>query len=355
MTALPLDIVSWGAVTAVGLTAPQTCAAIRANVRRFEPVLTITSIEDPFLGARAFNQPRLPRERSERLLELATRALRDCCDRMKLAPAATPLFLLLPDDLVRAARVADLEPRTRQQYSPSSSIVGGGAVAIVDVLEHARNLIARGEASHCLISAADSLVGREHVEHLRQAGRLYRSDNPQGMIPGEGSACLLVGRPSPSVPSLARIAGFGQGREANTVVGPSYSVGEGLRDAFEAALADAECSEPEIDFVCSTMNGERYAAMEAAYAHARCYRTRRERLRQIWPATSTGDIGVAAGLLAIIVAGTSMLRNWAEGSLAACEVASEGEQRGVLLLRKTTQMLGWYDRVSPTPMKSVES
>jgi 3-oxoacyl-[acyl-carrier-protein] synthase-1 len=244
-------------------------------------------------------------------------------------------------------RSADTDAR----HPKSSRVLGGGAAAIVEALEYVRGLIARGEASHCLIGAADSLVGREHVERLRADGRLLRSDNPQGMLPGEGSAFLLVGRPWPNVNALSRIAGFGHGHEANTVLGPSYSVGEGLRDAFEAALVDAECSEPEIDLVCSTMNGERYAAMEATYAHARCYRTRRERLPQIWPATAVGDTGVAAGLLAIIVAGMAMLRGWSAGSVAACEVGSEDEGRGVVLLRRTAQMLGWYERMSLTPTK----
>jgi 3-oxoacyl-[acyl-carrier-protein] synthase-1 len=85
--------------------------------------------------------------------------------------------------------------------------------------------------------------------------------------------------------------------------------------------------------VAGNFNGERYDAWERAHAHSRGYQTRRERLPVSWPAASVGEIGVAGGVLAIINTAAAIDGEYAIGSTATVEVRSEGELRGVAVLR----------------------
>ncbi len=342
---MQLDILGYGAVTPVGLTAAQTCAAIRAKAARFEPVLWPLPTEEPYLGARVPAALGLRLSRREWLMNLAGRALRECCARSQPTPADTPLLLLAPDDSGSADLLADFQAHVGQRHHPSSRLIHGGAAALAEALASARALLEQGQARHCIVGAVDSLVARAQVERFQRAGRLYRGDNCQGMMPAEGSAFVLLASASRAAPALARIVGAGLGREPNPVDGDEYSLGLGFRAAQEAALAEVDSPESDVDFVCTTMNGERYAASEMMYAHARCYRTRRENLPTLLPATSTGELGVAAGVLALIVAGSAMHHGHHPGSLAACEISSDTELRGVVLLRRAAMAPSWYARL----------
>jgi 3-oxoacyl-[acyl-carrier-protein] synthase-1 len=110
------------------------------------------------------------------------------------------------------------------------------------------------------------------------------------------------------------------------------SVGDGFVQAFEAALQDAELAEAKIDFVAGNYNGERYDAWELSHAQTRCYRTRRERLPTLWPARSTGEMGVAGGAMAVIAAAHAIAEGYAVGPIATVQVRSEGALRGILVL-----------------------
>src|SRR5206468_2338399 len=121
-----------------------------------------------------------------------------------------------------------------------------------------------------------------------------------------------------TAPTRAQILGVGSAREeaSATAVGPRYSVGDGLRQALERALADSGRPESAVSFRVADMNGERYRAWESVIGAARFYRTVRERLPAWYPAMSVGDIGAAAGVLAMIVAARGIQRGYAPGPLA---------------------------------------
>ena len=74
-----LQIRASGAVTAVGLTADQTCAAVRAGIKRFSPIeAQILEHQEPRVGARVSAAPALRADDAKWLLNLAARALQDC-------------------------------------------------------------------------------------------------------------------------------------------------------------------------------------------------------------------------------------------------------------------------------------
>jgi 3-oxoacyl-[acyl-carrier-protein] synthase-1 len=344
-TAHDLELLASGAVTSVGLTAAQTCAAVRAGIKRNAPIeAQILAQQEPRIGARVSADPRLRSDDAQWLLNLAARALREC----ESTPAPeTALLYLLPEQH-RAhplSQIGDSELLVRlellmdRRFGPSSRVLRGGAAACVEALGLARELIGTGAAARCLIGGADSLLRRSDLDTLARDNRLVGSTQSQGLVPGEGAAFMLVGPVDPDADRpVVCVRGLGIGYERHTVLSSESSVGEAFSSALTTAIADAGVSESEIDFVTGNYNGERYDAWETSHANARSYRTRRERLPVFWPAASTGEIGVAGGVLSILSAAAAIEGEYAigpngiAGTTASVQVRSDGELRGVVVL-----------------------
>lgn len=341
-----LELLGRGAVTAVGLTAGQTCAAIRAGIKRNAPIEPqILAHQEPRIGARVSADPRLRSDDATWLLNLAARALRESEPK---SSAETVLLYLVPEQhrahplsqLGDSELLVRLELLMDRRFGPSSRVLRSGAAGCVEALGLARELIGGGTAARCLIGGADSLLRRSDLDVLARDRRLLGPTQSQGLVPGEGAAFLLVGRSEPDTePRSIRVRGLGIGYERNTVLGADNSVGEALSSALTTAIADAGISESEIGFVTGNYNGERYDAWETSHANARSYQTRRERLPVLWPAASVGEIGVAAGVLAILAAAAAIEGEYASvtkadapSPTAAVQVRSEGELRGVVVL-----------------------
>ncbi|WP_052546439.1 hypothetical protein [Enhygromyxa salina] len=352
-----MQILGYGAVTAVGLTAPQTCAAIRAGIKRFAPIeAPILDDEEAQIGARVSADPRLRADPGEWLLNLAGRALLECVG--KPAAGAEPALLWLVPEPERAhplsAGVSDsellrrLEALVGVRFAPCSRVLRSGAAGCVEALGIARELLETqaiaGEVG-CVIGGADSLLRKVDLQALAQGDRLLGPKQSQGLVPGEGAAFVWVGRavrtPQSDLPAEETVAapegvcvrGIGLGYERATVRGTAYSVGEAFTSALTTASQDADIPESEIAFIAGNFNGERYDAWEHTHALLRGYRTPRERLPVVWPSASVGEIGVAAGVLALVVAAAAIEGDYAAGDTAAVQVRSDGELRGVVIVR----------------------
>ena len=341
-----LELLGRGAVTAVGLTAAQTCAAIRAGVKRNSPIEPqILAHQEPRIGARVSADPRLRSDDAAWLLNLAARALREC----EAKPSPETVLLYLVPEQHRAhplSQLGDSELLVRlellmdRRFGPSSRVIRSGAAGCVEALGLARELIDSGTAARCLIGGADSLLRRSDLDALGREHRLLGPMQSQGLVPAEGAAFMLVGREEADpTPQPIRVRGLGIGYERHTVLGTENSVGEALSSALTTAFADAGVSESEIGFVVGNYNGERYDAWEMTHTNARSYQTRRERLPVMWPAASVGEIGVGGGVLAILAAAAAIEGEYAEimaagapRPIAAVQVRSDGELRGVAVL-----------------------
>jgi 3-oxoacyl-[acyl-carrier-protein] synthase-1 len=344
-TAHDLELLASGAVTAVGLTAAQTCAAVRAGIKRNAPIETqILAHKEPRIGARVSADPRLRSDDAQWLLNLAARALREC----EPTPNPQTVLLYLVPEQHRAhplGQIGDSELLVRlellmdRRFGPSSRVLRSGAAGCVEALGLARELIGSGSAARCLIGGSDSLLRRVDLDALDRDNRLLGPTQSQGLVPSEGAAFMLVGAGDGDPDQRGvRIRGLGIGYERNTVLGSDSSVGEAFSSALTTAIADAGISESEIDFVAGNYNGERYDAWETSHANARSYRTRRERLPVLWPAASVGEIGVAGGVLAMLVAAAAIEGEYAlaadgtAGTTASVQVRSDVELRGVVVL-----------------------
>ena len=340
----PLTIAATGAVTPVGLTAAQTCAAIRARITGFGEVMVAPPPAEPVIAAKVPAPRRATDSPFDWLSNLAARAIRECLDGSNYPLSATTLLLGLPDRYRQHAAMSRgphalmhaIEARLRGSFHSSSAAIQEGHAAAIHAVGLARSLLETGTVNQCLVGGVDSLVNAADVQRLSAAGRLHEDGNPQGIIPGEAAAFLLLVRASDRGSALAQVVGAGSAREADTANSERYAVGRGLRSALTATVRDAGCDEARIDLRVSDMNGERYYAWDSMIAFTQFYRTRRESLPVWYPASSTGDTGAAAGAMNMLVAANAVRRGFAPGALVMCESSSDEGLRAACLLAPTS-------------------
>ncbi len=339
----PLLITGIGAVTAVGLNAVQTCAAVRAGLSGFRKAVALPAPQQPILGAVVPASRALKRLPEAWLVNLAARVIGEALpDRSR---AVDPVLLLVVPDTLRrhpglregagAHLIERIGEQTQIRFDMRSRTVEGGAAEGLAALPVVRDLLLKEGVRQCVIAGVDSLVNRDDLSRLRAASRLHGADQPQGVVPGEGAACIALTIDA-GIGAHARAQVLGAGAalegESETAIGPRYSVGIALQSALEDTVRDAGCDEASVDFRVSDMNGERYRAWESTICAARFYRTRRERLAVWYPAMSVGEIGAAAGVLGIAIAARALERGYAPGPLAMCEASSDGPLRAACVV-----------------------
>ena len=338
-----LDVLQCGAVTAVGLTAPQTCAAIRAGISAFQDVYYLAPPEEPIVGCHVPASKRLKRSAAEWLIHLGVRAIRECLQGQG-QPERTALLVNLPEVHRDHPAFSEVTPEhllSRIQESlgcrfATSQCLQEGHAGVFQALEGAREILRSGRAEFCCIGGIDSLLNGSDIERLRKSYRIHRPDNSWGLVPGEAAAFVLLALEGHTATHLARVKGIGISAEDDTILGPHFSQGRGLQRALSLALKDAAVEESTIALRISDANGERYRALESVMAETRFYRSRREHFPCWYFVPSVGDVWAAAGSLALVVACMAMVKGYAPGSFAMCEGSSDTGLRGACLIEKPT-------------------
>lgn len=343
--ASPLYICGAGAVTAAGLNASQTIAAIRASLSAYDEYI----VNEPFGAVQTVS--RIPahhllrRTHGEWLVNMAARALEEALASGDVDAGSTCILLAPPEDFRDHPAFADISRRdfldkvigaTGREFHPSSRAIDGGAAAALGLLSRISELFALGDVSQILLGGVDSLVNDKDIARLEAAGRLRSDANSDGMIPGEGAAFVRIANPAKGLPGipLAQIHGVGMSNESDSVLSERFSQGHAMLAALREALEGARPTEPDIIFIVRNSNGERYDGWEQMIAQPRFYRTRREMLPTAYPAMTVGDVGSASGALALMVTADSLAKGYAPGPVAMVEVASEGGFRAAALVSR---------------------
>lgn len=158
-------------------------------------------------------------EEGWRALTLGTAALRELAHAAAAAmahDATLRLFTLLPPQWNADARHAATQwwqhllvqfgcPAARIRIEPAQ----GSAVAILARLAQERS------AAPAIVLACASHVGQETVDRWSAGGLLFRAAHPQGLVPGEGAAGLLLAGAGqmPDDPSVTQLQLASQARE----------------------------------------------------------------------------------------------------------------------------------------------
>ena len=335
MTA-PIDIVSVGMATAVGLDTQSACAAMRARLDGFQETRFLGPGREWLIGAPV----PLPRNwlGETRMARLAAGAI---CEAFEAAPEArgqTALILCLAEEdrhgrpapegarlLQRIAEIVECPPHGRSRIVPYGRPSGHVA------LEQARRILAADAAPFVMIAGVDSYLTAETLSYYLAGERLLTADNPNGFIPGEAAAAVLCTR---SHSGALGLAGLGLTRERAFIYNAEDLPlrGDGMTSAYRAALHEAGIEMSRVGYRIADLVGEQYWFKQSALASLRLLRGRHD-FQDIWsPGESLGNVGAAAVPIMIGMAFMAARKGYAAGNPVLIEASSDSGACGAAIL-----------------------
>lgn len=272
---------SGGLVTPLGLTAPSTCAALRAGLQRFGELRFLDEAGEWLRGAEIELTDTITAEDKLRLC-LAMAVEESLGDDLAGSTSEIPLLVCTAEPS-RAGRwrglgeglLEDVQARIGLRFHKASRTFARGRVGALDALRAAADLLSHG-TRYVLVAGCDSYLSAATLQSMERRRRLLTSVHSDGFIPGEAAAAVLVASSRlPGRPAV-RLAGLGAGEEPAPVESGEPLRADGLVAALRAALASAGANLAEVDYRLIGANGESYFFREASLAQTRLMRQRRE-------------------------------------------------------------------------------
>jgi 3-oxoacyl-[acyl-carrier-protein] synthase-1 len=338
--------------TPVGLTATQSCAAIRAGISAVAELDLVIETElfdeVPIMGC-AVPPVTQGYQGLGRWTRLAAAALKDLIASARI-PARelvrTGLYLALPPltragvdprlpmllggRIAQALKVPDLVAQTRAYADGHAA----GARACHDALSD----LASGAVDRAIVCGVDSMIEPDTLKFFIARRRLKTDDDANGFIPGEASACFLIERAlqakARGMTALAAIDGTHVAVEPVTVWSDQPCLATGLGEALRAVLYQMPDRGLGIRVVVCDLNGEAYRAKEFGNAAARALAAIAEPWAVWHPADCIGDTGAAAFTVSVCVAVRALHKGYAKGASALVLGSSDDGLRGALSLRQ---------------------
>ena len=336
MTAQPIAIKSTGLVTSVGLSAPASCAAIRAKVSNPTETRFMGSDGEWILAHQVpLEQPWRGRVK---LAKMAAMAITECLE--PLPPDTWPKIpvILCVAERERPGRLEglddrlslDIEQELGFQFPEGSAVVPQGRVSAAIALAEARKLLYAGKIQHIVVAATDSLLTWPTLGAYEKADRLLTARNSNGFMPGEAAGAILVSGPTNGQELCC--LGIGHAKEAAHIESGEPLRADGLTAAIRAALSDAGMEMHDLDCRITDSSGEQYYFKEAALALSRILRQRKEQFDLWHPAECIGAAGAAAGVAAIAVSEAACRKAYAPGANLLAHCANDAGRRSALIL-----------------------
>jgi 3-oxoacyl-[acyl-carrier-protein] synthase I len=339
-------IVALGACTPVGRDAWSSAAAIRAGISGFvqhpymidtagEPMRAAVApwIDIDLCGAGRLEALLFPAidEAMEQLSSISGVPL-----KMGIAlglPSSRPG---LPEDITNQM-LGRINVRYARRFSGAATFAAGHAAGLLATQAAAAKL-AQGALDACIVAGVDSYIEPLTLEWLEANDQLHSAgplNNAWGFIPGEAAAALLLMRESVArgagLDVLAAVLGTGAAMEAKRIKTQTVCTGEGLTQAFRAALAALPPGARVSDIYCD-MNGEPYRADEFGFTALRTKESFESASDFIAPADCCGDVAAAGGPLHLVLATVAGLKGYGKGSFAfAWSSAERGERAAILI------------------------
>jgi 3-oxoacyl-[acyl-carrier-protein] synthase-1 len=325
-------------VTAVGLSAAATAAALRAGVDGFAETLFPGPGDDWLIGAAV----PLPRAwiGAKRLAHLAAGAIVDALDDHRHRVADLQIILCLAEETHPGTPVRD--PQTFGQMvlryaglaaTTKLHVVRHGRPSGIVALERVRRMFQRGEAEHALIVGVDSLLTASSIAHYQQNQRLLCKGVANGFIPGEAAAAILC---EAGPPRHFALGGLGLTREQAYLYNPEDIPlrGEAMAQAYRDAMSAAGYTDfGHMDFRVTDLTGEAYFFKQSALAMQRTMRMHRE-VTPIWsPTDCIGNVGAAIVPLMVGWALIAFERGYQPGAVVLIEATGDTGACGAAVLQ----------------------
>jgi 3-oxoacyl-[acyl-carrier-protein] synthase-1 len=338
MTTSQIVIHRSGLVTAVGLSAPESCAAFRAKITN--PVET-RFIESGGAWIVAHEVQLAQNWRGvTKLAKMAAMAIDEALQCVAPAEWHTLPLLLCVAESDRPGRSPGLddqlflkiEDELDLRFDAQSAVIAEGRVGVAVALARARALLQQGKSSHVLVAATDSLLSWPTLSHYDRLDRVLTARNSNGFMPGEGAGALLVGLPEARAGELV-CSGIGFGHEPAPLDSEEPLRADGLTQAIKASLAESGLQMHDFDYRITDLAGEHYYFKEAALALSRTLRQRKAEFDMWHPAECTGEAGAASGVILIAQAQAACDRGYSKGSNVLVHWANDGGQRAAVTLQ----------------------
>ena len=354
----PMMIVGRGAITPVGLSAPSTCAAVRAHISSFSES---GLFHKSFTGDAAVGMDRIVHAQVpiflpemgysdfDRQSKFAALAIRECAATRITNLRETALIVGIREDYRQHPHfgtedrdwLAAIAQELGTTFHEQSRVIREGHTSVFHGLAIAQELLCNKIVRTCIVGGVDSYLNVYDIERLERGYRILGPKVSRGLVPGEGAAFIGVTTASTaSTHSDADrricVMGVGLAKEDSsaTVLSDGHPVGRGLERALEAAVIDAAVPESCIDLRISDLIGELYRCDDSLLAAIRFYKTYRSHL-EIWhPADCVGDIGAASGAMSLILGWAGMSRGYAAGT-AMCESSSDSGDRACCIIARS--------------------
>lgn len=348
-------VISAGVVSAVGLTWPSTCAAVRAGLDGFRETAFVDEVGEALLGARIRDTSLGLAEDGmdsvhggvARLAVMAVKAAREAAIGAGGVDASRCVFLLLAGEPDRAGYSVDdledcyaaCESQLGRRFHPMSAILPWGVAGLAAALDLARASLATQDVQHVLLLSVDTLLeGPDIQRHLSQR-RLLSSQQSDGFISGEAAAALVlrrwpVGSEMTDHASVLVLRGLGESIEPATFESDEPNHGKGLAMALRVALGESGLEAHQVHHRLATSAGESFFMDEATFAWSRVLREREPRgYTEPLLGASVGLCGAAQGPLAVALALDMLRKRWASGGNFLLHASDARERRCAVVLQ----------------------
>lgn len=346
-----IAIVRVGMTSAVGLSALQTAAAVRAGVSGYrgssildtnEERITLAIVPETDLPELSPNLMRAGLSgRKTRLLRLASLALPECVGTER-RPEQIPLLLAVPDAHpgLSLSIGADFRERLGEQVGfaldiKKSCLYPNGRAGGLLALREAMSRLRSGAADRVVVGGIDSHVDLMLLATLESERRLRADGIFDGFTPGEGAAFLLLMRYESAMREgreiIARIEEAAIADEPGHRYSDEPYRGAGLDSAFRQVFGMSGASNP-VRTVYAGLNGENFSSKEWGIAHLRHRARFVENVRIEHPADTFGDTGAALGPMMLGLAALGMQKKY---RVSPCLVwcSSDKAERAAALLQ----------------------
>lgn len=331
-----LDVISVGMVTAVGLDAPSSCAAMRAKLDGFQETKFHRLGDEFVIGAPV----PLPREwiGEKRMAHLAAAALTEAIGDHEWLPDKTAVLLCIAEENRPGRPIRDVPSFlshvsriTGHDISQGCITVAHGRPSGLVALDKARKIFKEGNASSILIIGVDSYLTPATITHYIAKWRLLTSDNPNGFIPGEAAAAILC---SNVERGQLQLAGVGLARERASIYNNDDIPlrGDGMTSAYNIALTEAGIPMNDIGYRISDLIGEKYWFKQTALANLRLSRGPRDFIDLWSPGEFLGNVGAAAVPAMIAMARTAACKGYGYGNSVLVEASNDAGACGAAVL-----------------------
>jgi 3-oxoacyl-[acyl-carrier-protein] synthase-1 len=336
VTVRPVAILGCGMMTAVGLTADASCAAIRCGIDNFRETRFITTEGEWIIGSEVPLEE--PWRGIPKLARLLAGPLRECLDLIPSVPPESIPVLVCVAEEDRPGRLEGLgKPLFFEacellgvRFHDRSSVIAQGRVGGAVGLHHASRMIHEKGFRYVIVAGVDGYLVGSTLRVYDERARLLTPDNSNGFIPGEAGGALLVGPPDATSEMIC--CGFGFAMEKATIESEEPLRAEGMVAALQQALAAAGLTMAQIGYRLADISGEQYTFKEADLAVSRILRERHE-FQDLWhPADCIGETGAAAvpGMLAVAL--TAIRKGYAAGDPVLAHSSNDDGRRAALVL-----------------------